>query len=169
MSQWARHLGARVIGVVGSDAKVAMARENGCDAVIVSDREDIVERVRALTDGEGVPVVYDSVGRDTFDASLRCLRPHGLLASYGSASGPVPPFDLFELNKLGSLYVTSAAFFWHLRTREALLARAADLIDVVRAGHVTIPINQRFPLDQAAAAHTALESRATSGMTVLIP
>ena len=169
MSQWARHLGARVIGVVGSDAKVAIARENGCDAVIVSDREDIVDRVRALTDGEGVPVVYDSVGRDTFDASLRCLRPHGLLASYGSASGPVPPFDLFELNKLGSLYVTSAAFYWHLRTREALLARAADLIDVVRAGHVTIPINQRFPLDQAAAAHTALESRATSGMTVLIP
>ena len=169
LCQWARHLGATVIGVVGSDAKAETARENGCAHVIVSDREDIVARTRELTDGEGVPVVYDSVGRDTFEASLRCLSPHGLLASYGSASGPVPPFDLFELNKLGSLYVTSAAFYWHLRTRDALLARAADLIDVVRAGNVKVRINQRYDLDEAAAAHVAMESRATSGMTVLIP
>ena len=169
LCQWARRLGATVIGVVGSDAKVETARESGCEHVIVSGREDIVARTRELTDGEGVPVVYDSVGRDTFEASLRCLRPHGLLASYGSASGPVPPFDLFELNKLGSLYVTSAAFYWHLRTRDALLARAADLIDVVRAGDVKVRINQRYDLGEAAAAHAAMESRATSGMTVLIP
>lgn len=168
LCQWARRLGAQVIGVVGSDAKVDIAEANGCTHVIVGS-DDIVARVREITGGEGVPVVYDSVGRDTFDVSLRCLRPHGLLASYGSASGPVPPFDLFELNKLGSLYVTSAAFYWHLRTRAELLARAADLIDVVRAGDVKIRINQRYALDEAAAAHTAMESRATSGMTVLIP
>lgn len=169
LCQWARHLGARVIGVVGSDAKVEVAAANGCDHVVVGTREDIVARVRELTDGEGVRVVYDSVGRDTFDASLRCLRPHGLLASYGSASGPVPPFDLFELNKLGSLYVTSAAFYWHLRTRPELLARAADLIDTVRAGDVKIRINHRYALSDAAEAHAAMESRATSGMCVLIP
>lgn len=169
LCQWARHLGARVIGVVGSDAKVEVAAANGCDHVVVGTREDIVARVRELTDGEGVRVVYDSVGRDTFDASLRCLRPHGLLASYGSASGPVPPFDLFELNKLGSLYVTSAAFYWHLRTRPELLVRAADLIDTVRAGDVKIRINHRYSLSDAAEAHAAMESRTTSGMCVLIP
>ena len=126
-------------------------------------------RVRDLTDGEGVPVVYDAVGRDTFDASLHSLRPRGMLVSYGTASGPVPPLDIFELNRLGSLYVTSAAFYWHMRTREELLERAADLFDVVLNGAVKIVVNQRYALADAAQAHRDMESRATSGMSVLIP
>lgn len=169
LTQWARHLGARVIGVVGSDEKAELARENGCHHVIVSSREAIVSRVRQLTGGEGVPVVYDGVGRATFDASLQSLRPRGLLVSFGTASGPVPPFNLFDLNRLGSLSVTSAAFAWFMRSRAELLSRANDLLDVVLRGAVRIKVEQTFRLADAAEAHRALESRRTRGASVLIP
>jgi NADPH2:quinone reductase len=169
LTQWARHLGARVIGVVGSDEKAELARENGCHHVIVSSREEIVSRVRQLTGGEGVPVVYDGVGRATFDASLQSLRPRGLLVSFGTASGPVPPFNLFDLNRLGSLSVTSAAFAWFMRSRAELLSRANDLLDVVLRGAVRIKVEQTFRLADAAEAHRALESRRTRGASVLIP
>ena len=169
LTQWARHLGARVIGVVGSDEKAELARENGCHHVIVSSREAIVSRVRQLTGGEGVPVVYDGVGRATFDASLQSLRPRGLLVSFGTASGPVPPFNLFDLNRLGSLSVTSAAFAWFMRSRVELLSRANDLLDVVLRGAVRIKVEQTFRLADAAEAHRALESRRTRGASVLIP
>jgi len=169
LTQWARHLGARVIGVVGTDEKAELARENGCHHVIVSSREAIVSRVRQLTGGEGVPVVYDGVGRATFDASLQSLRPRGLLVSFGTASGPVPPFNLFDLNRLGSLSVTSAAFAWFMRSRVELLSRANDLLDVVLRGAVRIKVEQTFRLADAAEAHRALESRRTRGASVLIP
>jgi NADPH2:quinone reductase len=169
LTQWARHLGARVIGVVGTDEKAELARENGCHHVIVSSREAIVSRVRQLTGGEGVPVVYDGVGRATFDASLQSLRPRGLLVSFGTASGPVPPFNLFDLNRLGSLSVTSAAFAWFMRSRAELLSRANDLLDVVLRGAVRIKVEQTFRLADAAEAHRALESRRTRGASVLIP
>lgn len=169
LTQWARHLGARVIGVVGTDEKAELARENGCHHVIVSSREAIVSRVRQLTGGEGVPVVYDGVGRATFDASLQSLRPRGLLVSFGTASGPVPPFNLFDLNRLGSLSVTSAAFAWFMRSRAELLSRANDLLDVVLRGAVRIKVEQTFRLADAAEAHQALESRRTRGASVLIP
>ena len=169
LSQWARHLGAQVIGVVSTEEKAALAVEHGCHHTILGGTEDIVARVRELTDGEGVPVVFDAVGKDTFDASLHSLRPRGMLVSYGTASGPIPPFDIFQLNALGSLYLTSAAFYWHMRTREELLQRAADLFDVVTSGAVKIIINQRYTLADVAQAHREMESRATTGMTVLIP
>lgn len=169
LTQWASHLGARVIGVVGSDEKAATARANGCMHVIVSGREEIAPRVRALTAGEGVPVVYDAVGRDTFDASLASLRPRGLLVSFGTASGPVPPLDLFRLNIMGSLSVTSAAFAWFFRSRPELLSRAAELFDVVLRGAVRIEVNQTFRLADAARAHEALESRKTTGASILVP
>jgi NADPH2:quinone reductase len=169
LSQWARHLGARVIGVAGTEEKAALAADHGCHHTIISGAEDIAARVRELTDGEGVPVVYDAVGRDTFDASLHSLRPRGMLVSYGTASGPVPPLDIFELNRLGSLYVTSAAFYWHMRTREEVLERAADLFEVVLTGAVKILVNQRYKLVDVAQAHRDMESRASSGMSVLIP
>jgi NADPH:quinone reductase len=169
LSQWARYLGARVIGVVGSEDKAKLALENGCHHVLISGRDDIPKRVRQLTGGEGVPVVFDAVGKDTFEASLQSLRPRGMLVSFGTASGPVPPFDLFVLNKLGSLSVTSAAFAWFFRSREELLERASDLFDVVLRGAVTIRVNQKYPLADAVAAHTALETRKTRGASVLIP
>ena len=169
LCQWAREIGARVIGVVGTEAKARLAAEHGCAETIIAGREDIAARTRALTGGEGVAAVYDSVGADTFRASLECLRPRGTLVSFGSASGPVPPFDIFELNTLGSLYVTSAAYHWHMRTRAEMLARAAELIEVVTAGVVRIVINQRYGLADAAQAHRDMESRATTGMSILIP
>jgi NADPH2:quinone reductase len=167
--QWARHLGARVIGIVGSPEKAELARANGCHHVILRQEADIPARVRSLTGGEGVPVVFDSVGKDTFDLSLDCLRPRGLMVSFGTASGRVPPFDVFLLNSKGSLSVTSAAFAWFVRNREELLVRAADVIDVVLRGAVKIHVNQRFALSEAALAHQALEVRKTMGSTVLIP
>lgn len=169
MSQWARHLGARVIGVVSSDAKAELARENGCHHVLVGSRENVADRVRALTGGEGVPVVFDSVGKDTFETSLKCLRPRGTLVQFGTSSGPVPPFDLFVLNKMGSLTITSGAFAWFFRSRPELLSRAADLFDVVLRGVVKVPVNRSFPLSEAAAAHRAMEERQTLGASVLIP
>lgn len=167
--QWARHLGARVIGIVGSPEKAELARANGCHHVILRGEVNIPARVRSLTGGEGVPVVFDSVGKETFDLSLDCLRPRGLMVSFGTASGRVPPFDVFSLNNKGSLSVTSAAFAWFVRNREELLARAADVVDVVLRGAVKIHVNQRFALSEAALAHQALEVRKTMGATVLIP
>ena len=167
--QWAGHLGARVIGVVGSDAKARQPGEDGCTDIIVAGREDIAARVRSMTNGEGVAAVYDSVGRDTFRASLESLRPRGTLVSFGTASGPVPPLDVSELNTLGSLYITSAAFHWHMRTRTELLGRAADLMDAVTTGVVRIRVNQHYRLADAARAHRDLEARSTTGMSILIP
>lgn len=169
LTQWAAHLGARVIGVVGSQEKATIARANGCHHALVSSQEDVAHRVRQLTAGEGVPVVFDGVGRDTFQVSLACLRPQGLLVSYGTASGKVPPFDIFELNRMGSLGITSAAFAWFMRNRTELLSRANDLMDVVLRGAVKIQVNQTFALADAAEAHRALESRRTQGASVLIP
>lgn len=169
LSQWARHLGATVIGVVSTPEKAAVARAHGCAHVILSDSKDIAAQTRALTGGEGVPVVFDAVGKETFEASLHALRPRGMLVSYGTASGPVPPLDIFRLNQMGSLYVTSAAFYWHVRSRAEMLARAAELIDIVLSGAVKITVNHRYALDDVAEAHRAMESRATSGMSVLVP
>ncbi|PTM43409.1 quinone oxidoreductase [Bosea sp. 124] len=169
MTQWARHLGARVIGVVSSDEKAALARESGCHHVLLAGDPDIPRQVRALTAGEGVPVVYDSVGKDTFETSLSCLKPRGLMVSFGTASGKVPPFDLFTLNSRGSLFVTSAAFAWFVRGRGELLMRAGDVLDVVLKGAVKVHVGATLPLSQAAEAHRALEARRTLGATVLIP
>jgi NADPH:quinone reductase len=169
MCQWARALGARVIGVVSSEAKAEIALQHGCHHALIGDMDTLPDRVRALTAGEGVPVVFDSVGKDTFEASLHSLRTKGTLVSFGTASGPIPPFDIFRLNEMGSLYVTSAAFHWNLRNREEVMSRAADLIDVVLRGDVKITVNQRYALADAAQAHIDMESRATTGMSVLLP
>jgi NADPH2:quinone reductase len=168
LTQWARHLGCRVIGVVSSDTKAESARVR-CDHVIVSAQEDIALRVRALTAGRGVSAVYDSVGRDTFDASLRSLEPHGHLISFGSSSGAVPPFDLFQLNRLGSLHVTSAGFAWFVRSRDELLTRASDLFSVVLTRAVAAGVFKSYPLAEARIAHDELEGRRTIGPSVLIP
>jgi NADPH2:quinone reductase len=167
--QWAKHLGATVIGTVGSPEKAELARAHGCDHVILYDREDVVARVKEITKGEGVPVVYDGVGKSTFLASLDCLRPRGLLVSFGNASGPVEGVNLGILAAKGSLYVTRPTLMTYTATREQLLACAADLFDVVRKGAVRIEIHQRFPLAQAADAHRALEGRKTTGSTLLLP
>lgn len=169
LTQWANHLGCRVIGVVSSKEKAQSALANGCHHALIGGNEDVADRVRQLTAGEGVPVVFDGVGKDTFDISLKCLRPRGMMVSYGTASGPVPPFDLFTLNRMGSLSITSAAFAWFMRSRPELLSRAADLMDVVLRGAVKIQVNQTFKLSDAADAHRALESRRTQGASVLIP
>lgn len=169
LSQWASYLGARVIGVVGSGEKARLALANGCSHALVSGSDDVAGRVRQLTAGEGVPVVFDGVGRATFELSLECLRPRGTMVSFGTASGPVPPFDLFRLNRMGSLSITSAAFAWFVRSRPELLSRARDLVDVVLRGAVKIHVSQTFRLADAAEAHRALESRRTQGSSVLIP
>lgn len=167
LTQMAKLAGARVIGTVGSEAKAELAREHGCDHVVFYGREDVAARVRALTGGEGVPVVYDAVGKDTFQASLDSLAVRGTLVCYGTASGPIPPFNLFELNPRGSLYVTSAGLAWYTRSRTELLERAGDLVAMVATGAVKAPIRQSWPLEEAGAAHNALENRQTQGMTVL--
>ena len=169
LCQWARHLGARVIGTVGSPEKAELALTHGCHHVIQYGREDVAARVKSLTGGEGVPVVFDAVGKDTFEASLNSLRIRGTLVSFGTASGPTPPFNLFDLNVRGSLFVTSAGLAWYTRSRAELLQRAAELIDLVARGVVRVPVMQQYPLAQAADAHRALEGRATTGMTVLLP
>ena len=167
--QWLAHLGARVIGTVGSDAKAARAREEGCHEVIVYTREKFPERVRAITDGKGVPVVYDSVGKATFEGSIDCLARRGTLVSFGNASGAPPPLDPLVLSRKGSLYLTRPTLFDYTAIREDLLASAAALFDVVRRGAVKVTVGQAFPLAEAAAAHRALESRMTLGSTILIP
>jgi NADPH2:quinone reductase len=169
MCQWARHLGARVIGTVSTEEKAELARQNGCDHPIVYTREDVVARVRELTNGAGLPVVYDGVGAATFEQSLKCLRRRGLAVCYGSASGVIPPFDLFRLNRMGSLYVTSAGLADYTHDRAELLERAADLFGAVASGAVRVEVRQRYPLAEAARAHRDLEARRTIGSSILLP
>ncbi len=165
--QWLKHLGATVIGTVGSDEKAALAKAHGCDHAIVYTRESFVERVKEITDGKGVPVVYDSVGKDTFMDSLDCLSPHGLLAMFGTASGSVPPFDLNLLAGKGSLYVTRPTLMTYVASRQDLVATADALFEVVGSGAVKIEVNQTYPLAEAEQAHRDLEARKTTGSTVL--
>jgi len=169
MCQWAKHLGATVIGTVGSDQKADLARANGCDHPIVYTRENFTERVRALTGGAGVPVVYDSVGKDTFLGSLDCLRPLGLMVSYGNASGAVPPFNIGLLAQKGSLFLTRPVLMAYTAKREDLLSCARALFEVVASGVVKIKLERTWPLEDAASAHRELEGRRTTGSTVLIP
>jgi NADPH:quinone reductase len=169
LCQWAKHLGARVIGTVGSPEKAAIARAHGCDEAILYRQDDVAAAVRTLTDGKGVPVVYDSVGKDTIEASLRCLAPRGHLVSFGTASGPIPPLDLFRLNTLGSLYVTSPAFVTHTTERCELLARASALFDALRRGVLTLEIRARYALKEAVKAHADLQGRRTIGASILVP
>jgi len=169
MTQWAKHLGATVIGTVGSDEKAEQARAHGCDHVIVYSREDFVARVKYITGGAGLPVVYDSVGQATFMRSLDCLRPRGLAVLFGQSSGPVAPFDLGVLSGKGSLYVTRPTLFVYTAKREDLVRSAEELFEVVTSGAVKLAVNQTAPLKDAADAHRALEARATTGSTVLIP
>jgi NADPH:quinone reductase len=169
LCQWAKHLGARVIGTAGSPGKAAIACANGCDETILYREQDVVAVVRKLTGGKGVPVVYDSVGKDTIEASLKCLAPRGLLVSFGTASGPIPPFDLFRLNTLGSLYVTSPAFLTHTSDRRELLAGAAALFEAVRGSVLTVEIRTRYALKDAAKAHEDLQARRTVGASILVP
>ncbi|MBP6514101.1 MAG: quinone oxidoreductase [Steroidobacteraceae bacterium] len=167
--QWAKHLGATVIGVVGSDAKAGLVREHGADHVIVTPREDFTARVREITGGAGVPVVYDSVGKDTFFASLDCLRPLGMMVSYGNASGPPPLFSPMELAKRGSLFLTRPSLFAYIAARKDLDSAARELFGVVLGGVVRIRIGQTYALADAANAHRDLEARRTTGSTVLVP
>ncbi len=165
--QWAHHLGARVIGTVGTEAKAELARANGCDHPLLYQSEDFVQRVRDITDGRGVDVVYDSVGEATFMRSLDCLRPMGMLVSFGQASGPVGPIDPGLLAAKGSLFLTRPSLMTYTATREDLLTHAADLFDVVRQGAVQVDIRQSYPLKDAAQAHRDLEARQTTGATIL--
>ncbi len=167
--QWAKHLGVTVIGTVGSDEKVALARDNGYAHVINSRKEDWVKRVRELTGGAGVPVVYDSVGKDTFAGSLDCLSVRGMLVSFGNASGAVPPFEPGILSAKGSLYLTRPTLMSYTITPRELQETADDLFSVIEAGAVKIAVHQRFPLAQARQAHEALHARRTTGATVLLP
>ncbi|QDF98611.1 quinone oxidoreductase [Azoarcus sp. DD4] len=167
--QWAKALGATVIGTVGSDEKAAVARGHGCDHPIVYTRENFAERVREITGGEGVPVVYDSIGKDTFMDSLSCLRPLGMMVLFGAASGPVPPFDCGVLARMGSLFLTRPTLFTYAAKRADLLTMAADLFEVLATGKVRIEINQRYALRDAAQAHRDLEARRTTGSTILLP
>ncbi len=169
LCQWAKSLGATVIGTVGSDDKAKLAKANGCKHPIVYTRDDFVAAVRKITKGEGVPVVYDSIGKDTFVRSLDCLRPLGLMVSFGSASGPVPPFDLSMLVAKGSLFLTRPSLQTYAAKHADLLAAARDLFRAVRSGAVKIRVNQTYKLADAAQAHRDLEARKTTGSTVLIP
>ena len=167
--QWAKHLGATIIGTVGSEEKAELAKKNGCTHTINYRTENFAERVRELTNGKGVDVVYDSIGQDTYPASLDCLRPLGLWVSFGAASGPVKAFDIGILSKKGSLYATRPTLFTYTAKREDLLASANDLFDLVSRGIVNIAVNQTYPLREAAQAHRDLEARKTTGSTILIP
>jgi NADPH2:quinone reductase len=169
MVQWAKFIGARVIATVGSADKTAIAEANGADYVLLTSDPAWPATVRDLTDGVGVPVVYDSVGKDTFEGSLDCLALRGLLASFGSASGPVPPFPLSALNDRGSLYVTRASLWHYIHTRKELMESAASLFDMVHRGVVKPVIAHRFPLKDAAEAHRILEDRKALGSIVLVP
>ncbi|MEP6657663.1 MAG: quinone oxidoreductase [Betaproteobacteria bacterium] len=167
--QWARALGVTMIGTVGSDAKAELARAHGCTHAIVYTRENFVERVKAITAGAGVPVVYDSIGKDTFAGSLDCLKPRGLFVSFGSASGPIAAFDIALLAQKGSLYATRPTLFTYAAKRTELAAMAEEMFALVRSGKLESEPRQTFPLSQAADAHRALESRGTTGATILMP
>ncbi|MBX5454017.1 MAG: quinone oxidoreductase [Acidobacteriia bacterium] len=168
MCQWAKHLGAHVIGVVSTEEKAQLARAHGAEHVVVGYK-NLVEEVKRITNGAMVPVVYDSVGKDTFYTSLDCLAPLGMMVSYGNSSGPVGAVDVSLLGAKGSLFLTRPSLVTYTAKRSDLEATARDLFDVVMSGAVKIEINQTFPLAEAAAAHTALESRKTTGATVLLP
>ncbi len=168
-TQWAKALGVRVIGTVGSDEKIAVAKAHGCAHVINYRSENVVARVKEITGGAGLPVVYDGVGQATFMTSLDCLRPRGLLVVFGNASGPVTSFDLGLLAARGSLYVTRPTVLTYMADDKELAAASRELIDIVKSGKVRIPVNQRYALADAAQAHRDLESRATTGTTILIP
>ena len=165
--QWARAMGLQLIGTAGSDAKCALAKEHGAAFVINYASEDFLARVKEITGGKGVKVVYDSVGKDTWDKSLDCLAPFGLMASFGNASGPVAPFSPGILGPKGSIYVTRQTLFSHITTRETTQAMADDLFSVVSSGKVKIRIDQRFKLEDVQQAHIALEARKTTGCTIL--
>lgn len=167
--QWAKHLGATVIGTAGGPEKVALAKTRGYDHVIDYRADDFVAAVKEITGGKGVDVVYDSIGKDTFPQSLDCLKPLGMFVSFGNASGPVPPFSMQELASRGSLFATRQTLFTHIAQRAALEAIAADLFAVIASGTVEIPLSKRWKLEEAADAHRALEARATTGSMVLIP
>jgi len=167
--QWAATLGATVIGTVGSAGKALIARAHGCDHVINIREEDLVAKVKELTKGRGVDVVYDSIGKDTFPASLDCLKPLGMWVSFGQSSGPVPEFKITLLSQKGSLFATRPALFEYTRSRKDLVATANELFEVITDGKVKIAINQTYPLAEAARAHRDLEARMTTGSTVLLP
>ncbi|MBZ0142068.1 MAG: quinone oxidoreductase, partial [Rhodocyclaceae bacterium] len=167
--QWAKALGAKVIGTVGSDEKADLARAHGCDHTIVYTREKFADRVKEFTVGEGVAVVYDSIGKDTFMDSLSCLRPMGMMALFGAASGPVPPFDLGLLAKMGALFITRPTLFVYTAKRSDLVQTADELFGMVTSGKVKIEVNQRYVLKDAAKAQADLEARKTTGSTVLLP
>jgi NADPH2:quinone reductase len=169
MCQWLRSLGAVTIGVVSSDEKATTARLLGCNHVVVSPREDFVARAREITGGRGVAVVYDSVGKATFEGSLDCLQPLGMMVSFGNASGPVPPVDVGLLGRKGSLFLTRPSAFHYVARREELERYAALLLDLIVAGKVKVDVTRTWPLAQAAEAHRALESRRTTGSLVLVP
>ena len=168
-SQWAKHLGVTVIGIVSTEKKAALARQNGCDHIIMADHDDIPGAVRELTGGEGVAAVYDSIGKDTFMTSLDCLRPHGVMVTFGNASGPVEPFAPAELAKRHSLYVTRPVLFDFIATHKDLAAAADELFEVMGGGIVNVSVNQRYALKDASQAHIDLEARKTTGSTVLVP
>ena len=167
--QWARALGVTMIGTVGSDEKAALAKANGCAHVIVYTRENFVERVKEITGGKGVPVVYDSIGKDTFPASLDCMSPRGMFVSFGSSSGPVPPFEILLLAQKGSLYTTRPTLFTYAAKRADLLKMADEMFSLVKAGKIKNDARQTYALKDAAQAHRDLEARKTSGATVLLP
>ncbi len=169
LCQWARHMGVTVIGTVGTEEKAELARANGCQHPILYTRENFTERVKELTGGQGVPVVYDSVGKATFEGSLDCLRPRGLMVTFGNASGAVPAFEPGILSTKGSLFLTRPTLVHYTATRSDLLAAARELFDVVTGGHVKISVNQTYPLAETARAHRDLEARKTTGSTVLLP
>jgi NADPH2:quinone reductase len=167
--QWAKALGLQLIGTAGSEEKCALALENGAKYAINYKSENFAARVKEITGGQGVKVVYDSVGKDTWDQSLDCLQPFGLMATFGNASGPVPPFAPGVLAAKGSLYVTRQTLFSHITSRERTQAMADDLFAVVQSGAVNIRIDQRYPLANVQAAHRSLEARQTTGCTILLP
>lgn len=169
LCQWARALGATLIGTVGSPEKAALAKAHGCHHTILYRTEDVVARVRDLTDGQGVDVVYDSVGKDMFERSLDCLKRRGLMVSFGNSSGAVPPVDIALLNRKGGLFLTRPALAHYAGTRDELLAMAAELFSLLGDGTLKVNINQRFALKDAADAHRALEGRQTTGATILLP
>lgn len=168
-AQWANSLGARVIGVVSTAAKADLARASGCAEIVMADDPDFVANVRGLTGGEGVAAVYDSVGRDSFYQSLDCLRPHGTMVSFGNASGPVEAFAPLELAKRGSLFLTRPVLFDFIASQTELQQASDELFAVIASGAVTIEVKQTWPLSEAAAAHRALESRQTTGSSLLLP
>jgi NADPH2:quinone reductase len=167
--QWTRALGVTMIGTVGSDEKAAVAKANGCAHTIVYTRENFVERVKQITGGKGVPVVYDGVGKDMFPASLDCLSPRGMFVNFGNASGPIAAFDILLLSQKGSLYVTRPTLVTYTATRAALLAMAAEMFELVKAGKIVNEARQTYPLKDAAQAHRDLEARKTTGSTLLLP